>query len=139
MSRNNSYIGDPKSQIRRMATGEKKAAAGTKRSHMAAPSSTRRKPGAKAARGTARSHKDEAISKELAPAVAIALLEQADHGDGQAAPALEPLAAGAVTSDTDGKLRVQLLFENGAVLPVEMTDAAAKALGKGIAKELQKS
>ena len=108
---------------------------GTKR--VSAP--VKGKPRTQSARSSLRSDKDVAISTELAPAVAIALLEQAHHGSGQPTPALEPLAAGAVSSDADGKVRVQLLFENGAVLPVEMTDAAAQALGKGIAKELQKS
>ena len=80
-----------------------------------------------------------AIATELAPAVAIALLGKTEQAEGAAAPALEPFAAGAVSSDTDGQLRVQLLFENGAVLPIEMSEAAAAALSKGIAKELRKA
>jgi hypothetical protein len=44
----------------------------------------------------------------------------------------------AAPSQTDGKVRVQLLFENGAVLPVEMSNAAGAALSKGLAKELPK-
>jgi hypothetical protein len=134
-----------------MATGKKETAVGTKRNAnrtdkgktpgfiKRASASAKGAPVTESQQINLRSDKDVAISTELAPAVAIALLEQADHGHGQAAPALEPLAAGAVSSDAEGKVRVQLLFENGAVLPVEMTDAAAQALGKGIAKELQRS
>lgn len=79
-----------------------------------------------------------AIAKELAPAVAIALLDKTEQPPGAAPPALDCLAAGAAPSETDGKMRVQLLFENGAVLPVEMSTAAAAALSKGLAEELPK-
>lgn len=122
-----------------MATAKKPAISVVKLKKKTVRPSTPRKAKAASPRKPLRSQKDEAISTELAPAVAIALLQQADHGAGQPAPALEPLAAGAVASGTDGKVRVQLLFENGAVLPVEMTDAAAKALSNGIAKEMEKS
>ena len=71
--------------------------------------------------------------------MAIALLGEVSQSSGEPAAALEPLAAGAVASDADGKVRVQLLFENGAVLPVEMSKEAAQALGKGIAQELRKA
>ncbi|MEP6876668.1 MAG: hypothetical protein ABI887_20105, partial [Burkholderiales bacterium] len=64
-----------------------------------------------------------AIATDLAPAVAIALLDKTERSPGAAAPALDCLAAGAVSSETDGKVRVQLMFENGAVLPVEMSNA----------------
>ena len=52
------------------------------------------------------------------------------------APALECLAAGASPAETEGKVRVQLMFENGAVLPVEMSVAAGEALSRGLAEEL---
>lgn len=121
-----------------MATGAKKAVAAVKRSKKSATSPALRSPSAKGKKESARSEKDAAIATELAPAVAIALLSETDRAKGEPAAALEPLGAGAVASEVDGKLRVQLLFENGAVLPIEMTDATAQALGKGIAKELQK-
>jgi hypothetical protein len=70
---------------------------------------------------------DVAISRELAPAVAIALLQKTEQLPGAAPPALDCLAAGAARSDEDGKVRVQLLFENGTVLPVEMSNAAGVA------------
>jgi len=79
-----------------------------------------------------------AIATELAPAVAIALLDKTEQAAGAAAPALDCLAAGAAPSEAEGKVRVQLLFENGAVLPVEMSNAAGAALSKGLAEELPK-
>lgn len=79
-----------------------------------------------------------AIATELAPAAAIALLDKTEQPRGAAAPALDCLAAGAAPSQTDGKVRVQLMFENGAVLPVEMSNAAGAALSKGLAEELPK-
>lgn len=79
-----------------------------------------------------------AIATELAPAVALALLDKTEQEPGAAPPALDCLAAGAVRSETDGKVRVQLMFENGAVLPVEMSNDAAAALSKGLAEELPK-
>lgn len=79
-----------------------------------------------------------AIATELAPAVAIALLEKIEQSsdDAAPAPALDCLAAAAVHSETTGKVRVQFLFENGAVLPVEMSAEAGAALSKGLADEL---
>ncbi len=85
-----------------------------------------------------RSQTAVAIATELAPAVAIALLGQSDQVAGHPAAALEPLGAGAVASEIDGNLRVQLLFENGAVLPFELSAEAAGALAKGIANEIAK-
>lgn len=77
-----------------------------------------------------------AIATELAPAVAIALLDKTEQAPGDPAPALECLAAAATPSETDGMVRVQLLFENGAVLPVEMSTEAGAALSKGLSAEL---
>lgn len=79
-----------------------------------------------------------AITTELAPAVAIALLDKTDHGPGDPAPALECIAAAAAPSETSGKVRVQLLFENGSVLPVEMSTEAGTALSKGLAAKPSK-
>jgi hypothetical protein len=108
---------------------------------------TRKKapPGAKKVRSRSAASKraqqsatNVAITTELAPAVAIALLDKTEQVPGAAAPALDCLAAGAVASDTDGKVRVQLMFQNGAVLPVEMSNAAGAALSKGLTEELPK-
>lgn len=79
-----------------------------------------------------------AIATELAPAVAIALLDKTEQAPGAAAPSLDCLAAGVAPSETEGKVRVQLMFENGAVLPVEMSTAAGIALSKGLVAELPK-
>ena len=77
-----------------------------------------------------------AIATELAPAVAIALLDKTEQAPGDPAPALEVLAAAAVPSEATGMVRVQLLFDNGAVLPVEMSTEAGLALSKGLSAEL---
>ena len=138
-----------------MTTGAKKTAAGSKSvsspgaklSSKDALRPAKRGARANAERGVKRDTKggaerratDVAIATELAPAVAIALLGKTEQAKGAAAPALEPFAAGAVSSVTKGHLRIQLLFENGAILPIEMSEAAAEALGKGIAKELRKA
>ena len=50
--------------------------------------------------------------------------------------ALECLAAGATASANEGMVRVQLIFDSGAVLPVEMSVAAGAALSKGLSDEL---
>ncbi len=102
------------------------------------PAAKTRKPPSRAvaskrAKRTATTH---AIATELAPAVAIALLDKTEQAPGALAPALECLAAGASPAETEGKVRVQLMFDNGAVLPVEMSVAAGEALSKGLAEEL---
>lgn len=79
-----------------------------------------------------------AIATDLAPAVAIALLDKTEQEPGAPAPALDCLAAGVTASEDDGKVRVQLMFENGAVLPVEMSVHAGIALSNGLADELPK-
>jgi hypothetical protein len=94
------------------------------------------KTGRKAATSTRKSPTSVAIATELAPAVAIALLDKAELAPNEAPAALDCLAAGAGPSAEDGKLRVQLMFENGAVLPVEMSHDAGAALAKGLVKEL---
>ena len=76
-----------------------------------------------------------AITTDLAPAVAIALLATTARArasrDGLE-PALEVLAAAVVASGNGEKVRLQLLFDKGGVLPVEMTAAAGEALKKGL-------
>jgi len=79
-----------------------------------------------------------AIATELAPAVAIALLEKTEQPPGAPAPALDVLAVAAAPSEIEGNVRMQLMFENGAVLPVEMSVDAGAALSKGLQEELPK-
>ena len=104
----------------------------------AAPSLSKRPKKSARSKRARRSATNVAIATELAPAVALALLDKTEQPPGAAAPALDCLAAGAAPSETEGKVRVQLMFENGAVLPVEMSNAAGAALSKGLAEELPK-
>lgn len=100
---------------------------------LAAP---RRKP--KAAGSVKRVRKsavDVAIARELAPAAAIAVLDRSAHASDESTAALDVLVAGVSDANEDGKLRVQLMFDNGAVLPVEMSDEAADKLEAGLARE----
>ena len=83
--------------------------------------------------------KNSAIATELAPAVAIALLERSEQLPGKPPPALDVLAAGVTPSATDGSLRIQLLFDNGAVLPFELSVAAGAALSEGLSDEIPKA
>ena len=87
---------------------------------------------------TKRSETSAAIATELAPAVAIALLDKTEQPPGAPPPALEVLAVAAAPSEIDGNVRMQLMFENGAVLPVEMSIDAGAALSKGLKEELPK-
>ena len=86
----------------------------------------------------ARAATNLAIATELAPAVAIALLDKTEQAPGDPPPALDVLAVGAVPSEITGNVRMQLVFENGAVLPVEMSAEAGAALSKGLLQELPK-
>ena len=121
-----------------MTTSSRKTPTASKRSKKAAPGTGGVRAKSAAAKRAKRSATNVAIARELAPAVAIALLDKTEQAPGAAAPSLDCLAAGAAPSDTEGKVRVQLLFENGAVLPVEMSVAAGAALSKGLAAELPK-
>jgi hypothetical protein len=81
---------------------------------------------------------DAAIAADLAPAAAIAILEKSSPTqEGENAPALDVLGAGVVESASEGKVHVQLMFANGAVLPIEMSKEAGEALELGLAKARQ--
>ncbi|WP_428419053.1 hypothetical protein [Methylibium sp.] len=121
-----------------MTTSSRAAATASKRAKKSKSGAGGIRSKAAAAKRSKRSTTDAAIATELAPAVAIALLDKTEQAPGAPAPSLECLAAGAAPSETEGKVRVQLLFENGAVLPVEMSHAAGAALSKGLAEELPK-
>lgn len=118
-----------------MATPSR-AAASRKPKKAAKASSSR--SAASARKPTSRAATNLAIATELAPAVAIALLDKTQQAPGDPAPALDVLAAGAAPSEIEGNVRVQLVFENGAVLPVEMSAEAGAALSKGLLAELPK-
>lgn len=91
---------------------------------------------AKARKRSRNSPTNIAIATDLAPAVAIALLAKTDQAPDAPAPALQCLAAGVSPAEDDDKVRVQLVFDNGAVLPVEMSVAAGEALSTGLSEEL---
>ena len=99
---------------------------------------TPRRVGTSARQRAKRSETNIAIATELAPAVAIALLNKTEQSAGDPAPALDVLAVAAAPSEIDGNVRMQLMFENGAVLPVEMSTDAGAALAKGLKEELPK-
>jgi hypothetical protein len=114
-------------------------AASPRKAKTAAGSATRKRRAAasSSARTSARQKAtNAAIATELAPAVAIALLDKTVQVPGAPAPALDVLGAGVSESEDKGKVRVQLVFENGSVLPVEMSVAAGAALSTGLSKEL---
>lgn len=121
-----------------MTISARAAPSPSKRRKKAAPKGKTVRSKSDARKRAKESAKNVAIATELAPAVAIALLDKTEQPAGAAAPALDCLAAGAVPSETDGKVRVQLMFDNGAVLPVEMSNAAGAALSKGLTEELPK-
>ena len=121
-----------------MTPSSRAPAAKPKRAKKAAPNASSARPKTAVAKRTKKSATNVAIATELAPAVAIALLDKTEQSPDAPAPALDCLAAGASSSETTGKVRVELLFDNGAVLPVEMSKAAGAALSKGLAKEVPK-
>ena len=109
----------------------------TKKAVSKRPAATGRALAAKKAK-TAKSVTNLAIATDLAPAVAIALLDKTEQAPGDPPPALDVLVAGAVASKVEGNVRMQLMFDNGAVLPVEMSAEAGAALSKGLLQELPK-
>jgi hypothetical protein len=80
-----------------------------------------------------------AVTTELAPAIALALLSttaKARAVRDELEPALDALAAAVVRSSAEKKVRLQLLFDKGAVLPIELDIDAAEALSRGLAEYL---
>jgi len=80
-----------------------------------------------------------AITTDLAASVAISLLATTAKARAERdglEPALDVLAAAVVASGCAEKVRLQLLFDKGAVLPVEVPVDAAKALHRSLAEEL---
>jgi hypothetical protein len=95
-----------------------------------------RKPRSRSPTARKKSTVDIAIAKKLAPAAAIALLDKTEQASGSLAPALDILGAGVSRAEVDGKIRVQLAFDGGEILPVEMSAQAGKALAAGLSEEL---
>lgn len=83
-----------------------------------------------------------AVTTELAPAMALALLSTTASSRlnrDELDPALDALGAAVVRSSSPQKVRLQMLFDKGAVLPVELTLEAAEALSHGLAEYLGSS
>ncbi|KQW36552.1 hypothetical protein [Rhizobacter sp. Root404] len=78
----------------------------------------------------------EAISTDLAPASAIAVLAKAETPPDALDAALKPVAAGVTGADDDTKVRVQLMFPDGSLLPVELDRDAGEALAAGLTEAL---
>jgi hypothetical protein len=95
-----------------------------------------RNPPSGSRRRRQKSKVDIAIANKLAPAAAIALLDKTEQLSDSLAPALDILGAGVSRAEADGKIRVQLAFEGGEILPVEMSAQAGKALAAGLSEEL---
>ena len=96
---------------------------------------------AKAVVASDRTEVEIAITTDLAARAAIALLATTAKArslrDGRE-PALEVLAAAVVASGCAEKVRVQLLFDEGAVLPLEVPTDAAIALSRDLADDLDR-
>lgn len=76
-----------------------------------------------------------AITTELAPSMALALLSstaKARSERDELSPAFDAMAAAVVRSSSPEKVRIQLLFNHGAVLPVEMSADAARSFSEGL-------
>ena len=83
-----------------------------------------------------------AVTADLAPAMALALLATTARARAlrdELEPALDVLAAAVVRSSSREKLRLQLLFEKGAVLPFELSCDAGQALSDGLVEYLGSS
>jgi hypothetical protein len=96
---------------------------------------------ADALQGDSRTALEIAITTEIAPAVAISLLAQtakARSARDSLEPAMNCMAASATLSDDAQTLRLQLLFDKGAVVPVEMPRAAGEAMYERLKRELGK-
>jgi hypothetical protein len=80
---------------------------------------------------------DAAIATDLAPAVAVALLAKSDHEEESAPPAMECISAGVSSPNGAGLIRIQFMFENGTILPIELPVAAGEALAKALLSEVR--
>jgi hypothetical protein len=80
-----------------------------------------------------------AITTDLAASVAIALLASTAQARAERdglQPALEVLAAAVVASGSAEKVRLQLLFDQGKILPIELKTEAAEDVTRDLVKEL---
>jgi len=81
-----------------------------------------------------------AVTTDLAPTMALALLAttaQARATRDELMPAMGVMVAAVVRSSSADRVRLQLMFEKGVVLPIEMSLDAAKAFTKGLTDYLE--
>ena len=86
-----------------------------------------------------------AIMSDLAPLVAVTLLAKAAEagsvpGEANAPPippALKCLGIGVVAAQDPSRLRLHMQFDNGLMLPAEISAEAARALVRGLESELK--
>jgi hypothetical protein len=94
---------------------------------------------AETVRESGRTDVEIAVTTDLAPTMALALLAttaQARSRRDELEPALDVRGAAVVRSSSSDKVRLQMLFDKGAVLPVELSLEAAEALNRGLAEYL---
>lgn len=75
---------------------------------------------------------ENAIQTDLAPAVAVALLAKADRPEESDPPALKCIGAGVVEGEDDTVVRIQFMFDNGTVLPIEVPRDVGVSLSRGL-------
>jgi len=80
---------------------------------------------------------EDAIQTDLAPSMAVAMLAKTDHPGDSAAPAMKCIGAGVSGSELADFVRIQFMFENGTVLPIDVPRAGAEALANGLLKDLR--
>lgn len=81
-----------------------------------------------------------AVTTDLAPTMALALLAttaKARATRDELMPAMGVMVAAVVRSSSADRVRLQLMFEKGVVLPIEMSLDAAKAFTKGLTDYLE--
>lgn len=83
-----------------------------------------------------------AVTTDLAPSIALALLSTTAKARAQRdelGPALDVLGAAVVRSSSEDSVRLQLIFDGGAVLPFELSLEASRALSNGLLEYLESS
>ena len=91
--------------------------------------------------GERRTELEIAVTTDLAPSMAIALLAttaKAHAARDDLDPALECLAADVSIEEDEEKLRLNLLFDKGGVLPIEMPIVAGERLSERLDDELRR-
>ena len=77
----------------------------------------------------------EAIQTDLAPTAAVSVLEKANDPAEPGTPALKCMGVGLTEDGSEGSLRLQFIFDNGTVLPIDVPRDACQALNRALSKE----